>query len=148
MRLDDILKAAGKYKNRKRVGRGEGSGRGKTSGRGTKGAGARAGFKHRYGYEGGQNPLLARIPKRGFTNAIFRKEFQIVNLADLDKRFDAGARVDGAALKSAGLIRDADKPVKVLARGEVSKALTVAVNTFSAAAAEKIAKAGGTVERL
>jgi large subunit ribosomal protein L15 len=147
MRLDDILKAAGKYKNRKRVGRGEGS-RGKTSGRGTKGAGARAGFKKRDGYEGGQNPALARSPKRGFSNAIFRKEFQIVNLADLDKRFDAGARVDGTALKSAGLIHDADKPVKVLARGEISKALTVAAGTFSAAAAEKIAKAGGTVERL
>lgn len=148
MKLDDILKAAGKYKVRRRYGRGEGSGRGKTAGRGTKGAASRSGWKNRYGYEGGQNPVLARIPKRGFSNAIFRKEFQVVNLADLEKRFEAGARVDGAALKAAGLVRDADKPIKVLARGEISKALTVAASTFSAAAEEKIAKAGGTVERL
>jgi len=148
MRLDEILTAAGKYRSRKRLGRGKGSGHGKTSGRGTKGAGARAGYKQRFGYEGGQNPVLARVPKRGFSNVRFRKEYQVVNLRDLERKFEAGSRVDPAALAAAGLIDDAGKPIKVLADGELTKALTVSAGAFSAAAAQKIAAAGGAAERL
>ena len=145
MKLDEILSATGKKKARQRVGRGTGSGHGKTSGRGHKGAAARSGYSRRLGFEGGQNPVLARLPKRGFNNANFRKEYQIVNLAALD-RFDDGARVDPAALAEAGLIRDAQEPVKVLGNGELSKKLTVVAGKFSANAAQKIEQAGGTVE--
>lgn len=147
MNLDEILSSAGKHKPRKRIGRGTGSGRGKTSGRGHKGSGSRAGAKSRFGYEGGQTPTLARIPKRGFSNANFRTDYQIVNLAALD-RFEDGDRVDPQALEQARLIGDAGKPVKVLARGEIKKKLTVVANKFSVAAAEKIAEAGGATERL
>jgi large subunit ribosomal protein L15 len=146
MRLDEILKAAGKHKPRKRLGRGTGSGQGKTAGRGTKGRGARAGAHTRYGYEGGQNPQIARAPKRGFNNYEFRVEYQVVNVCDLET-FDNGARVDAAALQAAKLIRDAAKPVKVLAKGDLTRKLTVVACKFSAAAAEKIAKVGGTVEQ-
>ena len=146
MKLDEILSRAGRYKRRKRVGRGIGSGHGKTSGRGHKGLGARAGSGKRLGYEGGQNPILSRIPQRGFSNVKFRKEFQIVNVAALEK-FDDGSKVDAAALAAARLIDDARKPVKVLGSGELTKKLTVAASKFSASAAEKIAKAGGRVEQ-
>ena len=145
MNLDDILSSAGKHKSRKRVGRGIGSGHGKTSCRGHKGAGSRAGSKSRFGFEGGQTPMVSRIPKRGFSNAQFRKEYQEVNVADLG-RFDDGARVDGEALKAARLIQDADAPVKILANGEIAKKLTVVASKFSAAAAEKISAAGGATE--
>ncbi len=147
MKLDEVLHAAGRHKARKRVGRGKGSGCGKTSGRGHRGYGQRSGSKRMYGFEGGQNPMLSRIPKRGFSNADFRKEYQIVNVASLDQRFEAGSRVDAEALKAARLIEDAAKPVKVLGRGELSKELTVVANKFSASAAEKIAKAGGAAEQ-
>ena len=146
MNLDEILSSAGKYKRRKRLGRGIGSGLGKTSGRGHKGYGSRAGAKSRQGYEGGQNPVIARLPKRGFSNVNFRTVYQVVNVASLD-RFEDGARVDGAALAGAGLIADAGKPVKVLGNGELGKKLTVVASKFSASAAEKIAKAGGTTEK-
>ena len=146
MRLDDILNDAGSNRSSKRRGRGTGSGRGKTSGRGHKGRGARSGVGKRLGYEGGSNPALYRIPKRGFNNANFRKEYQIVNLAEIEGRFDDAARVDAAALVQAGIIKDADKPVKVLAGGELTKKVTVAVAKCSASAAQKIVKAGGTVE--
>ena len=147
MNLDDILKSAGKNKRPKRLGRGNGSGSGKTSGRGHKGYGSRSGSRMLSLHEGGQNPALARMPKRGFTNAPFRKDYQIVNVAALD-RFDDGARVDAAALAEARLIDDPAKPVKLLAEGELSKKLTVAVTKASAAAAKKVADAGGTVEVL
>ncbi len=147
MKLDEILSKAGKYKARKRIGRGTGSGQGKTSGRGHKGYGSRAGAKKRVGFEGGQNPALSRIPKRGFSNADFRKEFHIVNVESLDK-FDDGARVDAEALVGVKLISDVNKPVKVLGRGELTKKLTVVAAKFSATAAEKISKAGGTVEQV
>jgi len=147
MKLDEILSKAGRYRGRKRIGRGIGSGMGKTCGRGHKGYGARAGNSRRLGYEGGQNPVLARIPQRGFSNFHFRKEYQLVNLAALES-FEDGARVDAAALAAARLVRDADQPVKVLGNGELTKKLTVAAHKFSATAAEKIAKAGGTVEQL
>ena len=147
MRLDDILSSQGKHKARKRIGRGIGSGHGKTCGRGHKGYGARAGSKRRLGYEGGQNPVLARIPKRGFSNVVFRKEFQVINVAALEG-FDNGARVDAAALAEVRLISDADKPVKILGNGELTKKLAVVASKFSATAAEKITKAGGTAEEV
>ena len=146
MKLDEILRAAGKSKSRKRIGRGIGSGTGKTSGRGHKGYGTRSGAKKRAGFEGGQNPIFARIPKRGFSNARFRKEYQLINVAALE-RFEDGQRVDGAALAEARLIDDASKPVKVLGNGDLSKKLTVVAATFSSSASEKIAKAGGAVEQ-
>ena len=148
MKLDEILKTAGRHKTRKRVGRGNGSGHGKTSGRGHRGYHQRSGSGKLYGFEGGQNPTLARIPKRGFSNANFRTEYQVVNVATLEARFEAGARVDAEALASAGLISDAAKLVKILGAGELTKKLTVVAHQFSASAAEKIAKAGGAAERL
>jgi len=147
MRLDDILTSAGKGRPRKRIGRGIGSGHGKTSCRGHKGMGARSGSRRRMGYEGGQNPVLARIPKRGFNNANFRKEFQIVNVASLEL-FEDGAKVDAKALAEARLIGDRSKPVKVLGNGELTKKLTVVASKFSASAAEKISQAGGTAEQV
>ncbi len=147
MRLDDILSQAGRKKPRKRVGRGRSSGHGKTCGRGHKGAGQRAGAKARFGYEGGQNPALARIPQRGFNNANFRTAYQVVNVADLEG-FEAGQRVDLEALAGKNLIRRGGGPVKVLGDGKLSKKLTVVAHAFSSAAAEKIAAAGGSAERL
>lgn len=145
MRIDDILQKAGKYPNRKRIGRGTGSGKGKTSGRGTKGRGARTGKTTRYGYEGGQNTIIGRSPKRGFNNFNFRTEYQVVNVSDLE-RFEAGSTVDAVVLNKANLIGDAKSPVKILGTGELSKSLTVVAGKFSASAAEKIAKAGGTIQ--
>ena len=146
MNLTEILTSAGRSKRRKRVGHGTGSGRGKTCGRGHKGMGARSGGGVRMNYEGGQTSVLSRIPKRGFSNANFRTEFQIVNVAALE-RFDDGTRVDAAALAEARLIADAAKPVRILGGGELKKKLTVVAAKFSAAAAEKIAAAGGTAEQ-
>ncbi len=146
MKLDEILSAAGKNRRRKRIGRGDGSGQGCTAGRGHKGYGSRSGAKKRPGYEGGQNPILARIPKRGFNNANFTHRFQVVNVGELE-RFDDGARVDAAALAEASLVADADRPVKILGAGELSRKLTVAASAFSKTAAEKIASAGGTTEQ-
>lgn len=147
MKLDEILSSGGKHKARKRVGRGDASGHGKTSGRGHRGYHQRSGSNKLLGFEGGQNPTLARIPKRGFSNVNFRKEYQIVNVSSLE-RFEAGCRVDAAALAEAGIIDDPAKLVKILGNGSVDKALTVAASKFSASAAEKIKKAGGTVEEV
>ena len=147
MKLTEILKAAGKNKRRKRVGRGTGSGMGKTSTRGHKGAGARAGTTGRLGAEGGQAQTLLRFPKRGFNNANFRKEYQVVNVASLEERFDPDARVDAEALKAVRLIADPAKPVKVLGNGDLGKKLTVVATKFSASARAKIEQAGGTVEQ-
>jgi large subunit ribosomal protein L15 len=148
MKLNDILQLAGAKKTRRRVGRGSGSGTGKTSGRGHKGRGQRAGVSLRIGYEGGQNPLIARSPKRGFSNFQFQKASQIVNLCELEVTFDDGARVDAEALFAARLIDDVAVPVKVLGKGELSKKLTVVAAKFSASAAEKIQAAGGSVEQV
>ena len=147
MRLQEILSAAGKYKSRKRLGRGTGSGLGKTSGRGHKGAGSRSGASALIGYEGGQNPVLARVPKRGFNNKNFRTEYQIVNVGSLE-RFDDGAEVGPAELAAARLIDDAAKPVKILGGGELKRKLAVSAAKFSASAARKIAEAGGNVKQL
>ncbi len=141
-------------KPRKRLGRGEGSGLGKTSGRGHKGAGSRSGSKQKANYEGGQNPIHMRMRKlRGphkkqsmpFEN--FRTKSQPVNLADLEERFDADAEVTPETLKEKGLAKRSD-PIKVLARGEISKKLTVKAHAFSATAKEKIEAAGGTCHTL
>jgi len=145
MNLDEILSQAGPKRPRKRIGRGIGSGHGKTSGRGHKGYGARSGSKKRPGFAGGANTLFARIPKRGFSNAQFRKDYQIVYVEDLD-RFEDGQRVDPAALAEARMIQDASKPVKLLGRGELGKKVTVVADKVSASAAEKVAQAGGSVE--
>ena len=147
MKLDEILHSAGRSKRRKRVGRGTGSGQGKTSGRGHKGYHSRSGSGQRLGFEGGQTPVFARVPKRGFSNARFREDFQIVNISQLS-RFPDGARVDAAALEEAGLIEDARKPVKVLGDGKLNKKLAVAAGKFSATAEAKITHAGGTVEQV
>jgi large subunit ribosomal protein L15 len=135
---------------KKRIGRGQGSGNGKTAGRGHKGAKSRSGFKFKRGFEGGQMPLHRRVPKRGFHNP-FRVEFDVVNLDTLDAKFAAGAVVTPEALRDAGLLPGAGgnaRPVKVLGRGEIGKALTVRAHKFSGPAAAKIAAAGGQAEAL
>jgi large subunit ribosomal protein L15 len=148
MSLNNLKPAPGSKFARKRVGRGPGSGNGKTAGRGNKGAQSRSGYSYKRGFEGGQMPLHRRVPKRGFNNADFRTEYAVVNLDQLEARFDAGATVTPDALRAAGLVSDRRTPVKVLARGEVTKALTVQAHKFSGKAAEKIAAAGGTAEAL
>ena len=148
MSLNNLKPAAGSKFAKKRVGRGPGSGNGKTAGRGNKGAQSRSGYSYKRGFEGGQMPLHRRVPKRGFNNADFRTEYAVVNLDQLEARFDAGATVTPEALRSVGLVNGRDARVKVLARGEVSKALTVQAHKFSGKAAEKIAAAGGRAEAI
>jgi large subunit ribosomal protein L15 len=149
--LHSLKPPAGSRKPRKRVGRGHGSGLGKTSGRGHKGAGSRSGAKDRARFEGGQNPIHMRMRKLRGPNKkqsmpfeMFRTHTQPVNLADLEARFESGAEVTPATLKAHGLAQKKDVPVKVLARGELSKPLTVQAHGFSAAARERIEAAGGT----
>ncbi len=144
MMIHEITKKAGKHKSRKRIGRGPGSGTGKTAGRGHKGAGSRAGHSSKMGFEGGQMPLFRRVPKRGFSNVRFRKEYEVVNIKALDARFDDGAEVNPEMLVKVGLIPDTAKPVKILAFGETSKKLVVSATAFSEAAKEKITRAGGS----
>ncbi len=143
MDLHTLKPTAGSKKNRKRIGRGSGSGMGETAGKGHKGAKARTGFKHKWGYEGGQMPLHRRLPKFGFTNP-FRQEFQIVNLQDLS-RVEA-TEISGESLYVSGLVSHADRPIKILGNGTVEKALTVKAQAFSKSAKEKIEKAGGKTE--
>jgi len=145
MMIHEITCSVGRYKSRKRVGRGPGSGRGKTSGRGHKGAGSRAGHRHRAYYEGGQQTWIRRLPKRGFTNAPFKTRFHVVNLRDLEARFDAGAEIDAAALAKAGLIRNTKLPLKVLGIGKLTKGITVTAAKFSQSAKAAIEGAGGMV---
>ena len=146
MSLNNLKPARGSKFAKKRVGRGPGSGNGKTAGRGNKGAQSRSGYSYKRGFEGGQMPLHRRVPKRGFNN-IFRTEYEVVNLDQIEARFDSGATVSPDTLRAAGLV-NSRQPVKVLARGEVSKAFTVQAHKFSGKAAEKIAAAGGTTEVL
>jgi len=152
--LHSLKPKPGSRKARKRLGRGEGSGLGKTSGRGHKGAGSRSGSKRKAGYEGGQNPIHMRMRKlRGphkkqsmpFEN--FRTKSQPVNISDLEARFDDGAEVTPETLKEKGLAKRSD-PVKILARGEISKKLTVRAHGFSAVAKTKIEAAGGSCHTL
>ncbi len=145
MKLHELSPAEGSKKDVKRIGRGPASGQGKTAGKGHKGQKARAGRGPRPGFEGGQMPLQRRVPKRGFNN-IFAKEIAIVNVADLEERFEDGAVVDAAALIEAGLVKKELDGIKILAEGELTKKLTVKVNAFSEAAKAKIEAAGGTAE--
>ena len=145
MMIHEITEKVGKYKARKRIGRGHGSGSGKTSGRGHKGARSRAGFSRRPAFEGGQMPYFRRIPKRGFSNAAFRTVYHIVNVASLEERFKKGASVDAAALVESGLVSNFNNPIKVLGQGELTIKLDVTADKFSASAIEKIEKVGGSV---
>ena len=143
LELHNLKPAEGSKKTRKRVGRGSGSGLGKTSGRGHKGQKARSGSTIRPGFEGGQMPLHRRLPKFGFTN-IFRREFQVVNVADL-ARCEAG-EITVESLIKAGLVKNDRKPVKILGNGEIDKAYTVKVAAFSKSAIAKLEAAGGKAE--
>ena len=143
MMIHEITPQAGRYRRRKRVGRGIAAGGGKTCGRGHKGARSRAGFSYRATAEGGQMPLYRRFPKRGFSNAQFRKVFAIVNVRALEARFDDGAEVNPQMLAKVGLIPNTKLPVKILGTGELTKKLDVTAAAFSRGAAEKIAKVGG-----
>ena len=131
---------------KKRVGRGQGSGNGKTAGRGHKGAQSRSGYSFKRGFEGGQMPLHRRVPKRGFHNP-FREEYEVVNLDTLEARFDAGIEVTPELLRERGMAPGKGL-IKVLARGDINKKLTVQAHKFSGKAAEKIAAAGGAAEVL
>ena len=148
MDLSNLKPPKGAKHAKKRVGRGQGSGNGVTAGRGEKGAKSRSGFKHKRGFEGGQMPLHRRVPKRGFQNP-FRTEYAVVNLDALAERFEAGTVVTPELLRERGLLTGkGDRPVKVLARGDIDKALTVRAHKFSGKAAEKIAAAGGAAEAI
>jgi large subunit ribosomal protein L15 len=147
MSLNNLRPPKGQTHAKKRVGRGPGSGHGKTASRGSKGAKSRSGFRFKRGFEGGQMPLHRRVPKRGFTN-IFRVEYAVVNLDQLELVFDAGSEVTPELLRERKIVRDSKAKIKVLGRGEISKKLTVRAHKFSGTAAEKIAKAGGTTEVL
>jgi large subunit ribosomal protein L15 len=145
MDLSNLKPPRGSKHAKKRIGRGQGSGNGKTAGRGHKGAKSRSGYKFKRGFEGGQMPLHRRVPKRGFHNP-FRVEYEVVNLDTLAAKFDADAVVTPELLRERGLVGGGKRPVKILARGDVSKKLTVRAHKFSGKAAEKIAAAGGATE--
>ena len=145
MELNELRFTNGSSKNRKRVGRGTSSGHGKTSGRGQKGQNSRSGGGVRIGFEGGQNPLVFRIAKRGFNNYEFQTKYAVINVGDLDK-FDNGVEVTPELLKEMGIVKDLKDGLKILGNGELSKKLTVKANKFSKVAKEKIENAGGKVE--
>lgn len=140
MKLNELSPAEGSRKNRRRVGRGPGSGRGKTSGRGTKGQKSISGYSKRFGFEGGQMPLVRRVPKRGFTN-IFRKEYSEVNIDRLDKIKKKTIKIKD--LIENGLVRKKTQPVKILGRGQITSPKIIHAHKFSKSAKEKIEKAGG-----
>lgn len=143
MKLHELQPASGSKRARKRIGRGRGSGTGKTAGRGHKGQKSRSGYRRRAGFEGGQMPLIRRVPKRGFHN-LFRRQYSVVNLAQLA---DMSGEVTPESLAEAGLVRD-DARVKVLGDGELGAALTVRAHKFSRSAREKIEAAGGSCEEI
>lgn len=145
MRLQDLSPTEGSLHSKKRVGRGIGSGHGKTSGKGSKGQRARSGGGVRPGYEGGQMPIHRRLPKRGFSNEVFKKVFAIINLRDLAK-FESGAVIDEAALINAGLIRGQRDGIKLLGKGDITIPLTVRIDRVSEGAKTKIEACGGKVE--
>lgn len=148
MMIHDITKIVGRHKQAKRVGRGIGSGHGKTCGRGTKGAGARSGWTGsiRASREGGQLPWFRRIPKRGFSNANFKKEFAVVNLRVIEAGFEDGAEVTAGALAERGLLAETKLPLKILGDGRLTKKVHVTAAAFSKVAEEKIKAAGGSVK--
>lgn len=147
MRQDELSTTLGSRRGRKRVGRGDGSGHGTYSGRGVKGQKSRSGFSRKRGFEGGQLPLIKRLPqKRGFTN-IFKTEYSLVNIGMLD-RFEAGSEVTPERLVEAGVVKSLGKPIKILARGDIGQPLSVKANAFSTAAKAKIEAAGGKVKEI
>jgi len=146
MQLNTLKPAVGATRDRKRIGRGPGSGHGKTATKGHKGQKARSGGSIKPGFEGGQMPMQRRLPKRGF-EPLSRKEFMVINVSQLDV-FDAGSVVDTAAIISRGLANNIRDGIKILAKGTITKALTVKAHKFSAAAKEQIIAAGGSVEEI
>ncbi|WP_129128526.1 50S ribosomal protein L15 [Geomonas oryzae] len=146
MQLNTIKPAIGSTKNRKRIGRGTGSGHGKTATKGHKGQKARSGGSVKPGFEGGQMPMHRRLPKRGFT-PLTKKVYALVNLCQLEI-FEAGSVVDAEALQKSGIINEICDGIKVLATGDLTRALTIKAHKFSASAREKITAAGGTVEEI
>ena len=147
IRLDTLSPAPGSRKDKKRVGRGDGSRKGSFSGRGCKGQTARAGFRMKPGFEGGQLPIIKRLPsQRGFTN-IFKTEFDVVNVGQLTV-FEAGTEVDIVKLVTAGLVKTGQKLVKILGDGEIDRPLTVKADKFTATAKAKIEAAGGKIEEV
>jgi large subunit ribosomal protein L15 len=146
MKLEDLAPVPGAKKTRRRVGRGSGSGLGKTAGKGHKGQKARSGGGTPPWFEGGQMPLQRRLPKRGFTN-LFKKTYSLVNVRDLE-RFDGASEIGPEQLMEAGLVKKLRSGIKLLAEGELSKALTVRVHEASAAAVSKVEAAGGRVELI
>ena len=145
MDLSNLRPPKGAKHSKKRVGRGQGSGQGAQAGRGHKGAQSRSGYKRKVGFEGGQMPLKRRVPKRGFHNP-FSIEYSVVNLDSIAERFDAGTVVTPELLREIGLVKGTADRVKVLARGDIAKVLTIKAHKFSGKAAEKIAAAGGAAE--
>lgn len=143
MKLGELRPAKGSTHSKKRLGRGHGSGLGRSAGRGDKGYHSRSGSKHRAWFEGGQMPLHRRVPKRGFSNFLFKKEFQLVNVSDLE--IFSEDTVDANLLKDNGLVKYAMRPIKVLGDGELTKKLNVTADAFSASAKEKIEKVGGSI---
>ncbi len=146
MKLHELSPVLGSHKKPKRLGQGLGSGNGKTAGKGHKGQKARKSPDIKANFEGGQMPLARRIPKRGFSNFRFTVKYEIVNIADLEGRFEAGSEVTAQELSELRLISAPDRPVKVLGVGELSKSLNVKANAYSASAAKKIESAGGKAE--
>lgn len=145
MELHNLKPNRGAKHARKRLGCGESSGHGKTSGKGHKGQKARSGGGVRPGFEGGQMPLHRRLPKRGFNNTRFQDKIVIVNLSQLEERFEDGSTVNEESLRETGLIKGQFDSIKLLGHGELSKKLTIAVDAMSASAKEKVEKAGGSV---
>lgn len=139
--LNTLTNPTRPQKNRRRVGRGLGSKLGKTSGRGQKGAGARAGYKRRYGKEGGQMPLFMKLPIRGFSNARFRREYDIVNLGQINAVFEDGDLVNTESLRARGFISGQSNGVKILANGDITKKLTIRLQAFSSEARKKLVEA-------
>ena len=148
MDLKDVKRIKVHRKSRKRVGRGQGSGWGTTSGRGHKGAGQRSGNVKRLHFEGGQMPLYRRLPKKGFSNATFKLRYHVVNVGDLESRFEAGATVDLDTLKAVGLAPKKAKFLKILGWGELTKALSVKAHAVSDGARKKLEAAPGSVELI
>ena len=147
MDLSNLKPPKGAKHSKKRIGRGQGSGQGKTAGRGHKGAKSRSGFKFKRGFEGGQMPLHRRVPKRGFHNP-FRVAYEVVNLDQLAAKFDAGTVVTPDLLRECGLVAGGSSPIKILARGDIGKKLTVRAHKFSGKASEKLQAAGGNAELI
>ena len=145
MKLHELKPNEGSVKNRKRIGRGPGSGTGKTSGKGHKGQNARSGGGVRPGFEGGQLPLFRRLPKRGFSNAMFKKEYAVINISDLNT-FNDGDVITPELLKELGIVKKQLSGIKVLGNGTLEKKVTVKAHKFTKGAEDKITEAGGKAE--